>query len=454
MTMTVVDDSLYFENNDSASGLSVVIFKPDPSGFPDVRSEDEIVQFRHMKIQTFQGSLQALCAKWTAFTVFSRNERGQWVTRPERPVEPGEVMVLDRIAARTGHVAAVVRASPKKPQGRQTLTIDLLRPDVYFDLIAEVVAVLSPKPSQQTILLCDYTANAGIRVSPADFSLPADYEHRLMLTTFWDNFANKAGQLEEGQIIRVVNLRTKIISGGDLGSGGLIAVLHGDRSNAEKIFVVNPTSREAQVILERKKAIFEPETELKALNSPIKRSPVKNQPQITPRAPVSPSRFRPLTSILHNDVSVCAIKSVLDSDQVPAKFVIKGRVTDYKPTGVPEFVRRFCTKCLHSAPLRSPNKCLSCHEMMEEFVFMFTIEITDGVDKITVIVAYQDAIRFLNGLVPCNTGLSQNQATLEYLEECMQRLITSPIPTPFCIKSYRVAEERRYRLFDTLLTIQ
>jgi hypothetical protein len=92
--------------------------------------------------------------------------------------------------------------------------------------------------------------------------------------------------------------------------------------------------------------------------------------------------------------------------------------------------------------------------MMEEFVFMFTIEITDGVDKITVIVAYQDAIRFLNGLVPCNTGLSQNQATLEYLEECMQRLITSPIPTPFCIKSYRVAEERRYRLFDTLLTIQ
>lgn len=83
---------------------------------------------------------------------------------------------------------------------------------------------------------------------------------------------------------------------------------------------------------------------------------------------------------------------------------------------------------------------------------MFTLQVTDGVDSISILVAHQDANRFFNGLQPCD--LASNPIVLEYLEDCMNRLISSPLPTSLCIKSYKVASNRRYRLFDTLLAIQ
>lgn len=256
-----MDDSLQLEIGDSSAGFPVLIFKASEPLFPDVRAEDDIVQFRHMRIQSFQGSLQAISTNWSAFTTFSRDETGNWMARPARPVEAEECRMLNRISARTGHTAALVRTSPSKPSAsRPTLTVDIIQPNTFFNLIAEVIRVIpTNRPSQVTALLTDYTANLGIRANPDHFDLSPDYEHRLLLTTFWDNFADRAAQLQEGQIIKVLNLRSKVISSpvdGDLSSAGLIAVLHGDHSNSEKILILDTTSPETFALNERKAALF------------------------------------------------------------------------------------------------------------------------------------------------------------------------------------------------------
>lgn len=280
MTLTLVDDSLQSDDG-GILGLSVVLFRPDPALFPAVHAEDEIVQCRHMRVQVFQGGLQALSTNWSAFTVFARNEHGQWEARPARDISPGERAHLDRISARTGHTAALVRNSPTKPSaGRPQLTVDLITPNTYFDLVAQVVQVLPAKQaSMVSILLTDYTANLAIRVDPADFGLSSDHEHRLLLTSFWDNFATRAAALHPGQIIRVLNLRPRIIVEDGLGSGGLVAGLHGDRSNAEKIFLLSDDAIEAAAILARKRELFggrpEPDT-----GSPTRRSPPRT-PAVT-----------------------------------------------------------------------------------------------------------------------------------------------------------------------------
>lgn len=288
MTMTVVDDSVQPFDDEEVAGLSVVIFRSDPSLFPAVHSEDEIVQCRHMRVQVFQGGLQALSTNWSAFTVFARNEQGQWISRPAREISQGEQSHLDRISARTGHTVALVRSSPTKPgASRKQVTIDLITPNIYFDLVAQVIHTLPAKQAQMTgVLLTDYTANLGIKVNPTDFGLSPDYEHRLLLTAFWDNFAARAAALRPGQIIRVINLRPKIIYDDGPGSGGLVAVLHGDPSSTEKIFLLSNDMTEARVILERRRELFGDQSEL-TVDLPTQQTPTKTTttPSVTGRSP-------------------------------------------------------------------------------------------------------------------------------------------------------------------------
>lgn len=254
MTLTVIDDSLGTTSNQSLAGLSVVIFKSDPSLFPDVQSVGEVVQFRHMRIQNFQSALQAVSTNWTAYTVFSRDARGEWQSRPPAAaLESSVAEILDRISTASLLPHGVALQSPKKSSSsRRLLTIDQLESDLYFDLVAQVVKVLpSTRPSQLTIVLSDFTANPLIKTDPAHFDLPPQYAHRLLLTTFWDNFSDHAAQLREGQFVKINNLRAKKISApsdGDLSSGGLVAILHGDRSNTEKIFHLPPTSGEVAIL--------------------------------------------------------------------------------------------------------------------------------------------------------------------------------------------------------------
>lgn len=472
MSMTVIDDSIHPDIGDTSTGLPVLIFRPEITLFPDVQAEDEIIQCRHVRIQTFQGTIQALSTCWSAFTVFYRDETGEWVARPSREVTDEERHILDRISARTGHTAAITRISPKKPSAsRPTLSIDLIQPNTYFDLVAEVLRILpGSRPDQITILLTDYSANLQITANPDHFELSPDLEHRLLLTTFWDNYAVVATQLQEGQILRILNLRSKVINGissegelsSDGSSSGLIAVLHGDRFNSQKVFLLDATSNEARIIEERKQALFGTRSSLTS-NTPTKQPPSPSRsPLRTQRSrqfesqlftPSSPSKLpHSLTTIIHTEIPITAIRTVLSAPEDEAKFVIKGRVVQHRPGRIADFVRKYCPNCQHSMHAGLEHACRVCGGAFNSFTFMFALDITDGVDKISAIVAYDDASRFLNGLQPCD--LNQNPAVLSYLERCMQELLSSPLPTCFCIASYRGSDERRHRIFDTLLAIQ
>lgn len=138
--------------------------------------------------------------------------------------------------------------------------------------------------------------------------------------------------------------------------------------------------------------------------------------------------------------------------KVPAKFIIKGRVIRHHPPSVADFTRRFCASCQQSISTKLQLTCSKCLQPATEFVFMFALEVTDGFDQICIIVAHQDAIRFLNGMVA--SDLHRDLASYKYLADCMSRLLASSTPMSFCIKSYQVGSERRYRVFDTLLAIQ
>ena len=157
-----------------------------------------------------------------------------------------------------------------------------------------------------------------------------------------------------------------------------------------------------------------------------------------------------LVAILHDDVQVVAIRTLLNCSQVPAKFAIKGRVVGHYPSTVSTFSRPFCNKCAASLSTKSQT-CPQCKGTLV-WAFVFGLEITDGVDTIKVIVAHQEAVRFLNGLLP--TDLSVDKTSQEYVSNSLAALVRHPIPSTFCIKSCTMAKETRYFLFDTLLALK
>ena len=155
-------------------------------------------------------------------------------------------------------------------------------------------------------------------------------------------------------------------------------------------------------------------------------------------------------AILHTDIPITPIKTVLEANQCPAKFVIKGRISKHLPSNIADFCRKHCRACKRAYD-RHELQCSACKVPLHEWLFLFTIEVTDGVDSITLIVTDVEAVRFLNGLPPCN--LAVNDDALAYVTNCMDRLGGSALPTSFCVKSYHLNNERRYRLFDTVLAL-
>lgn len=127
-------------------------------------------------------------------------------------------------------------------------------------------------------------------------------------------------------------------------------------------------------------------------------------------------------------------------------------MASYHPPDVSRFSRRCCKTCAASLAPRA-QRCPQCGDVSTLWSFVFGLEITDGFDSIKAIVAHQEAVRFFNGLLP--TDLSADDASREYIEKSLASLIHYRIPSTFCIKLCRIAsEEKRYFIFDTLLTLK
>jgi hypothetical protein len=222
MTMIVTDETVAnepAEEGGEPDGLSVNLFRPNPRDFPDIQrvglADGDIIQLRHVRVQRYQNHLQAISARWSAWTVFHREEStGQWKCRPEREIGAIEVARLDELEEGLKNLKNLKTGGDGEPQAkrrkRPTLTVAEVVPGTYFDLIAEVKEVMAPppEPGHRNLILRDYTAHSICGPN--------------LLCTFWDQYADQAARFEPGDLVHVRNLLPKLLD------ANLVAVLHGD----------------------------------------------------------------------------------------------------------------------------------------------------------------------------------------------------------------------------------
>ena len=116
----VLDDSVE-STAQARNALLVQMFYPKTANvFQTSGSVGDIVQFRHMRVQTYQSGLQAISTNRSAYTVFySKHE--QWACRPERPVTVLEAQTLDQIDAASGKENSLRAVRQQRPQSRDKL---------------------------------------------------------------------------------------------------------------------------------------------------------------------------------------------------------------------------------------------------------------------------------------------------------------------------------------------
>jgi hypothetical protein len=228
MNIVVSDESIQ-SAEDPDAGIGVNIFLANLEKFPQIEELGEVVQFRHCKIQHYQGAVQALSSKWSAYTVFYKDPAtGNWKSRPEGPISENELKELERFQGIAtlpfDEESAAIR--PKVRRRRELQTINqIAESHHFFDLIAEVVNVPFSRASDSrfTLNVTDYTLNPLLRDWHGSEELLV--EKKMVLTvTLWDNYATSGERLNlmPGDILHIQNLVSKLND--DL----LEAALHGE----------------------------------------------------------------------------------------------------------------------------------------------------------------------------------------------------------------------------------
>ncbi|RKO94148.1 hypothetical protein BDK51DRAFT_31681 [Blyttiomyces helicus] len=144
---------------------------------------------------------------------------------------------LAKAAATGTGLSNLVKEQPARP----TLKICDIKPNVFFDLCAQIVRVYSPAAGsgQAVLLLTDYTANQSLKdeiVAIDEHHLPIQ-RHMVMSCTLWDSHVSQVADLRTGQHIYLRNLRGKVDR-----DGFLEAMMHGERSDDAKktsVFVLD-----------------------------------------------------------------------------------------------------------------------------------------------------------------------------------------------------------------------
>lgn len=259
MNIVVSDESIQ-SAEDPDAGIGVNIFLADLEKFPQIEELGEVVQFRHCRIQHYQGAIQALSSKWSAYTVFYKDPAtGNWKSRPEGPISENELKDLERFEGRAAlelsdEQSATIR--PKVRRRRELQTINqIVDSHHFFDLVAEVVDVPFSRASDSrfTLHVTDYTVNPLLRDWYGSEELLA--EKKMVLTvTLWDNYATAGERLNlaPGDFLHIQNLVSKLND--DL----LEAALHGETDGrTDKVKKIPENSPLVQELLKRKQRLVE-----------------------------------------------------------------------------------------------------------------------------------------------------------------------------------------------------
>lgn len=464
MSLVVTDDSVASLRPDAAEseadGMIINMFRPSLADFPEIDEESagrDIIQFRHFRIQQYQSQLQAITTKWSACTVFRRDGEGQWMARPERDIRPQERQDLDALERAlnsrrgTSEQSSNPSQSPepdsyasgKRIKRRSMQTIAQIESQTFFDLIAQVQQhILSSQSNCEALLLEDYSTPEPLMVS------------------FWDNFAEEARGLKEGDLVVIKGLHAQMAS-----DGRMMASMHGDPEArfGNKIKSVPAGSPLAAELLRRKERAMEghqaarqvedlkpeqiarPQPPAEPVPAPtaIHKSPKKRKQQPVPADLKNP------TSITPKGIPVTTIAQVLAHPERNFKFLIKGRVIGHSPSNIQAFCRPKCTQCNRTWATVPIGACKCGAQWEEKHCWVFHLTITDGTGRIDTIIAFEDGIEFLAGLQPCDLrGNPDVQQRVEYIMDTLQ----ASEEAAFFISSYEVGGVRKYRVQKTHIT--
>ncbi|CAG8736534.1 5238_t:CDS:2, partial [Dentiscutata heterogama] len=145
--------------------------------------------------------------------------------------------------------------------------------------------------------------------------------------------------------------------------------------------------------------------------------------------------------------------------EVPYKFLTRGRIFDYEPHNIENFVRPYCVEC-DLVIFPEIKEIKQCPECLREntFIYDFLLMIEDGHgSELPTLVNGRDAVRFLNGILP--TKVMQEETSRQAFLNLIRKLLASVIDHgesteffEFCVESY-YASDREYRLYKLINTI-
>jgi len=333
MSVVVTDETVAGRedaNGSEPSGIVINIFRPNLNDFPQTSEStcnQDYLQLRHFRIQNYQSQFQALSTHWSAWTVFRRDKKGQWVALPERAVSPAEIESLNGLdralkdgngrLSMTEHSVASSLSPEKKKRARVQRTIAQVTEDYdeagyYFDLLAEVQDSLPDRSNgQQCLYLADYSAQ----------------HQEPFLVSFWDNFAEDTEEYRAGDLIYITGLHAQRVD------GRIMAALHGnDKAGASSRSMkkVPLRSTTAQDLLRRKERMEEglladKHASMASLKTKVKKellmeSPVRKSSRTPTKAEASES---PNKKTLKNDESQVK-KTPLKSSPLKQTSPLKG----------------------------------------------------------------------------------------------------------------------------------
>lgn len=459
MSIVVTDDSILKDKPSfgisDAEGIVVNLFRPSLSDFPAVDESSvgrDIVQFRHLRIQRYQESLQGITTKWSAWTVFRKNESGQWTAKPERFINDTEIEHLNTLeAALSGTLGPIGDGSEesfspmeKRAKKRSLQTISQVEPNTFFDLVAEVSQHLpSNHANCESLGLIDYTTDDNMMVS------------------FWDNHAETVRSLEVGTLILVKGLHAQLAP-----DGRIAAALHGldarrheyqNKNGANSIKVIFEQSPLAADLIRRRERASEGLVAARQVEDLEPKQIVKQAPPVEP-APTaihkSPKKkaikvLASPTDVALKGIPVTSIAEVLAYPERNYKFHINGRVISSSPSNIENFCRAKCIKCGRTWTNNGATECRCGTSWDQNFIWVFYLTVTDGTGRIDVLVAKEDGEKFLNGLKPCD--LTRSPRTRQRIEHILETLQASE-SVGFLIGSYEVGGIRKYSVQSTQLT--
>lgn len=338
--MVLTDDSVPTPVDASGTepdGIVVNIFRPGLNSFPMVENTTgrDIVQLRHVRIQRYQNKLQAVSARWSAWTVFRRDEEGKWASSPPREIAASEIAELDSLEEAMAAKDSTSADAPldfeegerplfkKRPRCLQTIA--QLEPNTFFDFVGEVGSIGDSSMGGTSFYFRDYSTDQNLSI------------------TFWDNFATEAEEkFTIGGLVYLSNIHAREANDRIVGS------MHGNPTGARGTFIkqLNRNSPLVQELLRRKEReeeheIADQQQEDFSMRHVVPPPAKEPAPMALKKSP----KKGPLTKIDWAGVPVTPVTSVLEFPKRNFKFCIKVKVQGAKPESPQDWCRSVCKAC-------------------------------------------------------------------------------------------------------------